>query len=74
MFLNTRVWSYHKILDAEAFELFSGDESDLKISDVQSDSFTLSIENHKDESEEKIFGRAHSIFSYYLSVVDKNRI
>ena len=70
MFLNTRIISHHNILDAESFKLFSGDETDLKISNVQEDSFTLSIESLEGESEDVFLGRAHSIFSYYLVAIN----
>ena len=70
MFLNTRIKSHHNILSADSFKIFSDSESNLIISDVQTDTFTLSIESLDGESEQKFFGRAHSIFSHYLVAIN----
>jgi len=70
MFLNTRIKSHQHILNEEAFKLFSSNEHSFRVSEVQSDSFTLSIESLKNEDEEKFLARAHSIIEYYLVAIN----
>jgi hypothetical protein len=66
MYINTRIKSYHHILNADAFKIFMTDKHSFKISNVQSCSFDLSIKANPDESESDLTSRAHSIINYYL--------
>jgi hypothetical protein len=66
MYINTRIKSHHHILNADAFKIFTSDEHSFKVSNVQPNSFDLSIKSNSDESESELTSRAHSIITYYL--------
>lgn len=66
MRLTTKIKSHHHELNSTAFEIFGREESSLRITDVRSDEFLITIKSNDGEPDTDFFVRANEIVSYYL--------
>lgn len=70
MLLTTTIKSHHHELNTHSFEIFTREESQLQISDIQPDEFRISLESNEGEPDDIFFARANEIVSYYLVAIN----